>query len=689
MAAPPLTPKVNNTASQPVQRFAVRLSDGDDQPDDTDETKEYRVESIKRSAGGQRLDTAEFTYATEKIISDIKTPVDYRKKVDVIAAPAAKDDEETAPPADVVFRGEMGVASLTLDDRGQQIAKATARTEQWHFGAPLVGWRFKMVDGDSQTVYRIIEDDVRFNPEIDRRILNNRSNWSIDIDADTGAKWYTWVDPESVRTEGAQTILDQSAEEWTLAQAVMSLCYLLNPDEEYIKNPDFQALAKVFDAAPVLRDWTIPRGVYLPEALDKLLVPHGYLWFVRYSIGKNSDDEDEVQRRITVFKRGTGTEKTVLLPAEGEARENNKANVAAVSCEWNIAEAFNIVQAYGSHLEVEGTFELQRAWAATDDSLTADALAKSTDPTTDLPSQYEKKPDVWRKWVLNEAGDYTATRSGNTTFDVNTIYNRPASDENKVALLGTNNISRRRKFYSPLTKRADDGRRDVLVEYRVPADAYADVGTPAYTGYWKDVLSLTNGHYQVLERECGILFTGQKPPEELIALGADARIRITACLRSDQRISYTTPRAPTSPNAEDIKLVVDLSGRFHKRKRVSDSPDFSSRPTYTSRYTDDSLITQPTQADTADDTTALETYAIKLRDQEQSARVSPQVTLEGYHPEYEIGDIIKEVEGRGLSFNSNAATNETKRYPQITGIEFTQMTTVLTLQTFDDIAAGV
>lgn len=683
MAAPPLTSKVNNTASQPVQRFAVRLSDGDDQPDDTDETKEYRVESIKRSAGGQRLDTAEFTFATEKIISDIKTPVDYRKKVDVIAAAAAKDDEETAPPADVVFRGEMGVASLTLDDRGQQVAKATARTEQWHFGAPLVGWRFKTVDDASQTVYRTIEDDVRFNPEIDRRILNNRSNWYIELDAATGSRWYTWIDPESVRTTGAQTILDQSAEEWTLAQAVMSLCYLLNPDQEYIKNPDFQALAKVFDAAPVLRDWTIPRGVYLPEALDKLLVPHGYLWFVRYSIGKNSSDEDEVQRRITVFKRGAGTEKTVLLPAEGEARENNKANVAAVSCEWNIAEAFNIVQAYGSHLEVEGTFPLQRAWVATDDSLTADGLAKSTDPTTDLPSQYEKKPDVWRKWVLNEVGDYTATRTGNTTFDVNAILDR-AAGEGALRPLGSNNISRRRKFYAPLTKRPDDGRRDVLVEYFVPADAYADVGTPAYTGYWKDVLSLTNGHYQVLERECGILFTGQKPPEQLIALGADAQLRITACLRSDQRLSYTTSRAATSPNAEDIKLVVDLSGRFHKRTRITDSG-----ATYKSRYSELALITPLSTADTADDTTALETYAIKLRDQEQSARVSPQVTLEGYHPEYEIGDLVKEVEGRGLSFNSNAATNATKRYPQITGIEFTQMTTVLTLQTFDDIAAGV
>jgi hypothetical protein len=683
MAAPPLTSKVNNTASQPVQRFAVRLSDGDDQPDDTDETKEYRVESIKRSAGGQRLDTAEFTYATDKIIADIKTPVDYRKKVDVIAAPAAKDDEETSPPADVVFRGEMGVASLTLDDRGQQIAKATARTEQWHFGTPLVGWRFKTEDESAQTVYRTIEDDVRFNPEIDRRILNNRSNWYIELDAATGSRWYTWIDPESVRTTGAQTILDQSAEEWTLAQAVMSLCYLLNPDEEYIKNPDFQALAKVFDSAPVLRDWTIPRGVYLPEALDKLLVPHGYLWFVRYSIGKNSSDEDEVQRRITVFKRGTGTEKTVKLPAEGKDRKTNTANVAAVSCEWNIAEAFNIVQAYGSHLEVEGTFPLQRAWVASDDSLTADALAKSTDPTTDLPSQYEKKPDVWRKWVLNEVGDYTATRTGNTTFDVNAILDR-AAGEGALRPLGANNISRRRKFYAPLTKRADDGRRDVLVEYFVPADAYAEEGTPAYTGYWKDVLSLTNGHYQVLERECGILFTGQKPPEQLIALGADAQLRITACLRSDQRLSYTSSRAATSPNAEDIKLVVDLSGRFHKRVRITDSG-----ATYKSRYSELALITPLSTADTADDTTALETYAIKLRDQEQSARVSPQVTLEGYHPEYEIGDLVKEVEGRGLSFNSNAATNATKRYPQITGIEFTQMTTVLTLQTFDDIAAGV
>lgn len=666
-ATAPNNRRVESLVSQDVQRFAVRAATGSI-PMDGDEKPEYRLQSIRRGAGGQRLDTAVFDFATTEVIQDIATPIDYRETIDVIASPKAKDegDEDDIPP-DIIFRGEMGLPRLSLTEDGRQSVEATARVEQWHFGEPIRGWRAMIYDNDLATqVYRTIEEDIRFNPRIDGRVLPNQADWYIDVDVAVGSKWYVWLDPESVRSDNAETSIGQTASNWTLATAVYTLCYWLNPDETYILNPDYKALNDTLGGAPDLKDWTIRRGLYLPQALDEILTPHGYSWYVKH--GVNADGE--YTRRIVVFQRGDGTEKTIKLAENGADRDFNTSNLATLDCTWNIADGANIVEAYGSFLEVEGTFELQRSWAAADDALTVLELEKDGDG-----SKYEAYPDVWRKWVLNEAGDYTATRTGNTLFDINTIEETDGGD----LALGDQNIFRRRRFYPPLTKAPDDGRRDYLVEYLAEAEVYGELDE------WRNVLTLPDAHYSILDRECGIIFTGQKPPEEIVRRGANARIRITACLRGDQRLSYTATKTAVSPNGADIRLIVNAENRYHKRVRIEDTD-----ATYCSRYADENLYDDGVvpDADTADDTTAIESFAVRMRNLEQSARIAPVVTLQGYHPEFEIGDLITEIEGRGLSFNQNAEDNATKKYPQVMEIEYTQDATKLTLKTFEDLAEG-
>lgn len=669
MSAAPNNRKTEPSAlvSEPVQRFAVRAATGGTTPGDGDEKPEYRLVSVRRSAGGQRLDVATFTYATTDVVQDIKTPIQYREIIDVVASSADTDDEGDDIPPDIIFRGEMGLPSLTLDDRGNQVVQAVARIEPWHFGEPVRGWRAMIYDNDTETnVYRVIEENITFNPRIDGRVMPNKADWYIETDADIDGKWYVWLDPESVRSDNAETAVGQTASLWTLAEAAYSLCWWLNGDETYILNPDYTAINETLGGAPDLKDWTIRRGMYLPQALDELLLPHGYSWSVEHI----TREDGTLDRQIVIFRRGAGPEKTVKLAASGEDRDLSTSSVAAVEATWNIAEGANIVEVYGSFLEVEGTFELQRAWPASKDSLTVLDLEKDGDN-----SQYEANPDVWRKWVLNEAGDYTATRSGNTLFDLNEIEIEDGGDK----ALGENNIIRRRRFYPPLTKAPDDGRRDYLVEYLHQSDTYGDLPE------WRNVLTLPDAHVAILERECGIIFNGQKPPEELVRLGADARVRITACLRGDQRLSYTAVKTEVSPNGADIRLMVNAETRYHKRQRIEDTD-----ATYCSRYADENLYSDGVipDADTADDTTAIEFFAIRTRNLEQSARLAPVITLQGYHPEYKIGDLITEVEGRGLSFNQNAEDNATKKYPQVIEIEYTQTDTKLTLKTFEDLAEG-
>lgn len=685
MSAAPRNKAQDSPLSTPVTRFGVYVRDDSDPMTGEDESPDYRFAELSLGSGAGRLDTAQFEIVQrDKGLSDAHTPTEFSRKVEIRTPPRTKDEADAGVPDTTIFRGEFGICTAAWSEAGTERLNARARVEQWYFGEPITGYTVAKYD-DPDYLYRTMHEDVVFNPEIDEVVEGNRSDHFVEITTDPAStatdvpKRYVWLDPESSRTSAALGEIQQSKETWTLPQAVMSLCWLCNPSETYIKNPDYAALNKTCEDAPSVLNVSIPRGVYLPTALDLLLNPLGFLWRIDYV--QKSDDADppvySTEMRIVVYKRGEGPEKTVTIQPWGQNKDIRKTNVRMAEVEYNIADTANIVKVYGGHLEVEGTFELKRAWVEADDALTADDLRKGApiDGEADTTSQYDAKPHVWRKWVLNEGGDYNGTRSTvkpiTFAFDVNGI-----EDAGSVFPLGTNNVNKNRRFWPPLTKDPDGRRRDYLVEYFLPA-AYGG------TDEWIDVLTLENGHFEVLERECGILFTGISPPREIVDLGNDALVRITACLRSDQRISYTTAQATECPNATAITMVVNAETQFFKRSRL----DYvSGHPGKWSRFTEVGFLPTTPTADERDDTTAMTTYANNLRDNESSARIAASITLEGFRPEYKRGDIITKIDGREISFDQNSKTALTRRYLQITGITYTPTETVLELETFETVA---
>lgn len=685
MSAAPRNKAQDSPLSTPVTRFGVYVRDDSDPMTGEDESPDYRFAELSLGSGAGRLDTAQFEIVQrDKGLSDAHTPTEFSRKVEIRTPPRTKDEADAGVPDTTIFRGEFGICTAAWSEAGTERLNARARVEQWYFGEPITGYTVAKYD-DPDYLYRTMHDDVVFNPEIDEVIEGNRSDHFVEITTDPPStatdvpKRYVWLDPESSRTSAALGEIQQAKETWTLPQAVMSLCWLLNPDETYIKNPDYAALNKTCEDAPSVLNVSIPRGVYLPTALDLLLNPLGFLWRIDYV--QKSDDADPpvytTEMRIVVYKRGEGPEKTVTIQPWGQNKDIRKTNVRMAEVEYNIADTANIVKVYGGHLEVEGTFELKRAWTEADDALTADDLRKGEpiDGEADTTSQYDAKPHVWRKWVLNEGGDYNGTRSTvkpiTFAFDVNSI-----EDAGSVFPLGQSNVNKNRRFWPPLTKDPDGRRRDYLVEYFLPA-AYGG------TDEWIDVLTLENGHFEVLERECGILFTGISPPREIVDLGNDALVRITACLRSDQRISYTTAQATECPNATAITMVVNAETQFFKRSRL----DYvTGHPGMWSRFTEVGFLPDTPTADERDDTTAMTTYANNLRDNESSARIAASITLEGFRHEYKRGDIITKIDGREISFDQNSKTALSRRYLQVTGITYTPTETVLELETFETVA---
>lgn len=642
MTSAPANPEIET--AKPGTQFLVWL--GDDSggtPTEEDETTALKLLEITRTAGGRSLDTAVFAYdlgETGERLVDLQTPDSWNRQLEVRVA-----DEEGEPTAQAAFWGALSIQSIGISAR-DEAASVTARIEPYHFGSVCKGYHVNDPvahdPGDGEVV--LIEKDIRFNPLIDGKIEFNRGTVSSGT-----FRYDLWVDPESVRTATAITYQDLNVVEWELRECILALCKLLNPSETYIKNPTANDLAITLldlDNPPVIRNVTLPRGFYLPYYLDALLEPHGFGWFLR--LGFN--DDGTMFRKIAVFKRGEGEERDVYLQRPGEDIDLAKSNVSDLAVETSIADLANVVTGYGSLEEREVTIELYRGWPEADDSLSCDDLDR-----TYPDSVFAQHQTAWRLWVANEAGDYNGLRTSVA----------PISATTDLASVFTRAVPCRRRLYDCLTYDENGNRRPPFIEWYDPDEADSDLR-------WKP---LEAGSVAILNDQIGIYFTGATPPSSIVAAGEDARIRITGTIQGDARIQYQATRRPESPNGLNVELVLDLSDRFHDREVFDVFPS-----AFQSVLADD-----PNGAAERDDATALETFVKKVRDTEDAAAIRASVTLHGIHWDYEIGQVIRKVEGREISFNRFAESSETKRYLQIYGISYDRQRqqTTLTLDAAD------
>jgi len=699
---PSLPPNPYFQTAGRVRRFVVLLGEPGLAPTVEDETDAFDVVSITKSSGGDKKDTCVLAVDLARMgrrLVDMNTPEGYSRKVEIRLA-----DDRGQVTDDVIFWGELGVQNITIfgGNGGREEAGMVATVEGWHFGDILTGpLVYDPIDDES----RVLGRPVVFNPEIDGIIEGNRG--PLDP-AEVDPKHHVWVDPESLRTDEAATVqsvevdpdtsdpIPLEAEAWTLGQATAALCWLLNPDEDNVLNPELSdldntglavdgggvygdadnAATGIMLDAPELKNVKMPLGQYLPRLLSELLHPHGFDWCVEpvrhrdpEAAEPEAGEEDDpanfsTKLKLRFFKRSEGVERQVYLARPGSRVDSTPNNAAGVGIEWNLMDLSNEVIAQGSTVERECTFELRRAWPVADDALEEDDLRKS-DETGE--TQYKEKPDVWRKWVLDTDGSYVGLRA---VDEVSPWLGSLEAPFDLKPILGDETIPRRRKFGAPLTYRNADKERwtaSAKVEWLDIDDT-----TDGEDGTWKHASG-----FSILEKECGVYFDGDKPPDDLIKLGDDARLRITATIKGDTRVEGTATRRSTSPLAADVKLYIDVSDRFHDRQ-IQTTGDYAS-VLYPGTY----------DADDRDDATEIQTYAEELRNVEESARISANLTLAGIQDGYKLGDLITEINGRGISLNQNSPSNATKRYLQVTEIQYDQksQTTQLAIETFDDVSA--
>lgn len=634
---------------------------------------EFRVLDLELVSGGGRLDSCRIEYdlgVNGERVEHLQTPTGFSRAIEVYAVPdpgALADGGDPAAPAELqlpLFAGDLDMQSITLRS-GQEGVVVAARLQRHHFGDVLVGP--VVYDPESEppqpSKYRRLAEDLRVNPLIDGEIEPNRSTRKLDD------VWYIWVDPESVRTDEAREYREalDDPELWDLRELLRSLCYLLNREEEHIKNPDLGEPAEaggspgetpeadIFHDAPKIENLTLPRGGYLPDYLDAILPPHGYGWHVAVSEAEpDGGGLATLERRITIFRRTAGPRKVVRLQQLHAVHDPRRDNLPALSVDTDVADLANEIICDGGFKEIEVTIELYRGWPESDDDLTPAELKRS-DPESLF--YREGKHDAWRLWIANEAADYSATRE-----TVAPIPEGPGFQLDPELI----RTPRRRTFGECLTLDESGRRREPYVEFHDPQE-----------DRWRPVPR--EWGYDILETQLGVRFTGDTPPDELVDLGEDARIRVTATVPTDARLTSTAERQPESPSGRTVKLWLDVSDRFAFR-------ELRSTGEFASRFWQDPEAEPPEdepvyEFDDRDDTDEIKTYAEVVRAVEESASITASITLAGIDLSYRIGDVLVEVAGRGISFNRNSRDSQTKKYLQVTGLRYdvrSQTTTLVT-----------
>lgn len=613
--------------SRDAQRYQVRVNGI--------ANSSYEVLRIQESAGGRSLDNATLLYVPDQapLFQDYSVPAGIDDEVEIIAVDNVGNPVASNP---VKHWGTLAAISPVLTSSGQQW-RYLSRCEHHLFGFALTGAH---VWNPNETKSRFLEQDIVFNPIIDGKVVGNKHPTdyiSSDV-VGSGIFASCFLDPESCRTTAAQTLQGGTAELWTLSSALFSLIWTLNPYQTYVTNP--QTTLELADSVLInsedIRNVVIPRGTYLPEALDMLCRPVGFRWRLVRGVG---------YRVLKFYKEGKdGSAVSVNMQRIGATLNTSQTNLKQSSISFSAAETANSIVIQGAPTLYEFTVELARGWSDGDDTADFDSLRKS-DP------DFDDVKDVFRRWVLNEAGDYIGLRS--EIDDVFTSSFR--STLNSYSLLNAF-VPRRRRFLPTLT--LDSTGKQPIGKLRGIDVEYLDWDGSTW-------LPIGNWGCRVLQQECGLYFDGETVPEELHALGTQAKIRVTAAIESDIRVSATANTAGAGSPLDKLSQVVVRADSQYQNRVITVSSQYSGGG-------------NPTLA--ADHTTIVQEKADRMNATYDRLDIQGTLVLEGVdRHSYTLLDRVQDIQPRNIGFQTKAGLTN---YPHIVGITYDieNQQTILELQ---------
>lgn len=382
----------------------------------------------------------------------------------------------------------------------------------------------------------------------------------------------------------------EDAEPWTAAQAAG---YLLAAyvGVGWLVLPTAAELGDLF-GSEVIENVRL-EGLSVVEALEALCRPSG----LRVTVALARLPGGGIGRTLVFVGRGLG--RTISLyhqrPDETFTLARTAMEAARVELSW--VDALAALHVAGDVRLYESTFELKPGWDPSLEGQDRETYRRSH-------SGFGAVADVYRRWVLNEAGQY----SGQPV---------DAGDPHDFsALFGTTDLlQRRRRFLPTISTDALGESLGVLVE----------ISTDGGAGW-----SRYRGAAGVLRDECGIVLSDDRLPAEVLraAEAGQLSVRATATVESDARLAVTVERPGLGDDSRGRRRWIDAADRFRWRK-VDATSVLSGGP-----------------ADEVDDSQRLIQYAADLWAAQRHAPAPSRITLPFMSISYRVGDRIDGVRYR-------------------------------------------
>ncbi len=242
------------------------------------------------------------------------------------------------------------------------------------------------------------------------------------------------------------------------------------------------------------------------------------------------------EQRIIFYRRGAGRVVELNLQQPGEQLCVSKTNICKLSSERALQPVTHRYTGQGDYKVFEGTFELVKAWDSALESWDYDEFSPSTN------ADFIKVRDVYRKWCLNEAGDYNGEPyNRGQAFDFSKIFETDCY------------VHRRRRFWPALSRDTQGKSQGYVLEI-----TYNDGAN-----WWPYPFA-----FNMLLDECGIWLSSDRldPYVWVAALKGVLRLRITASVVSDERLSCVVADGPVASAGPVVDHIITLPRRFKYRK---------------------------------------------------------------------------------------------------------------------------
>jgi hypothetical protein len=239
---------------------------------------------------------------------------------------------------------------------------------------------------------------------------------------------------------------------------------------------------------------------------------------------------------IVFYKSGTGRTVELNCQRPGKRFSISKINISRLHSRKNFFPVTHRYVGQGDFKIYEATFELVKAWDPVDESTDYDTFSSTTNP------DFYKVKDVYRKWVLNEAGDYSGPPySQGDAFDFSKIFER------------SNFVRRRRRFWPALT--TDEQGKSL--------GYFMEVSFDNGLNWWQYLYAFNN-----LLDECGVWLSSDLLDIDtwVAALKEVLKFRITASVVSDERLSCIVADGPVNSVVPVVDHIITLPRQFKYRK---------------------------------------------------------------------------------------------------------------------------